>query len=139
MNVIEKILLTSLLIFSLLFSISALSKDVYVKPYTRSDGTHVKGHYRSAPDSTINNNFSTQGNVNPYTGKKGWVPRASDSYQVKSNSGWVTNDGNYSNPRSLVSSFSKMKCETERITEMCHSSFVISNPSAQELCRLSCD
>jgi hypothetical protein len=139
MNVIEKILLTSLLIFSLLFPISALSKDVYVNSYTRSDGTHVKGHYRSAPDNTINNNFSTQGNVNPYTGKRGWVPRENDSYEMKSSSGWVMNDGYNSGGVNLGLNYGNMKCETELITEMCNSSFVIKNPSSKELCSLSCD
>ena len=59
----------------LVVSAPAFSKDVYVNGYTRGDGTHVQGHYRSAPDSTVNNNFSTEGNVNPYTGKDGWVDR----------------------------------------------------------------
>lgn len=49
--------------------------DVYVEGYKRSDGTVVKGHYRSSPDSTVNNNFSTKGNTNPYTGKEGTKDR----------------------------------------------------------------
>lgn len=32
--------------------------DVYVKGYTRSDGTYVSPHYRSAPDGVISNNYS---------------------------------------------------------------------------------
>ena len=56
---------------------------VYVKGYTRSNGTYVRGHYRTAPNSTKADNFSTRGNVNPYTGKPGWVapdaPRSSTS------------------------------------------------------------
>jgi hypothetical protein len=48
---------------------------VYVKGYTRKDGTTVKGYYKTAPNSTINDNFSTVGNVNPYTGKAGWISR----------------------------------------------------------------
>ena len=43
----------------------------YVKPYTRKDGTRVRGHYRTNPDGNIHNNWSTKGNVNPFTGKKG--------------------------------------------------------------------
>ena len=31
---------------------------VYVKAYTKDDGTHVKAHYRSKPDKIITNNFS---------------------------------------------------------------------------------
>jgi len=43
-----------------------------VSGYTkRSTGTYVMPHQRTAPDSNRYNNWSTQGNVNPYTGKKG--------------------------------------------------------------------
>lgn len=45
--------------------------DQYVRGYTRSDGTYVQPHYRSSPDSQQWNNYSTQGNVNPYTGQQG--------------------------------------------------------------------
>jgi hypothetical protein len=45
--------------------------DVYVKPYFRKDGTFVDGHMRSSPDKDFYNNWSTKGNVNPYTGKEG--------------------------------------------------------------------
>ena len=45
--------------------------DVYVRPYTRKDGTFVSGHMRSAPDKVFGNNWSTKGNVNPYTGNDG--------------------------------------------------------------------
>ncbi len=45
--------------------------DVRVNGYTRSDGTYVAPYTRSSPDSTRNNNYSTQGNVNPYTGQMG--------------------------------------------------------------------
>ena len=54
-----------------LFFVSSVLADVYVKPYTRSDGSYVGGHYRSSPDSTTSNNWSTRGNTNPYTGERG--------------------------------------------------------------------
>lgn len=44
-----------------------------VKGHIRSDGTYVAPHYRSNPDSTKLNNYSTQGNYNPYTGQQGTV------------------------------------------------------------------
>lgn len=47
------------------------SGPVRVDPYVNSNGTYVQGHYRSAPDGNRYNNWSTQGNVNPYTGKSG--------------------------------------------------------------------
>jgi hypothetical protein len=49
------------------------SNHVYVNGYTKSNGTYVQGYYRTAPNNTINDNFSTYPNVNPYTGKTGTV------------------------------------------------------------------
>lgn len=43
----------------------------YVQGYTRSDGTYVQPHYRSAPDTSYNNNYEVRPNVNPYTFKQG--------------------------------------------------------------------
>jgi len=51
---------------------------VYVQGYTRSDGTLVKPYYRTAPNSTNVDNFSTVGNTNPYTGQSGYIPRDDD-------------------------------------------------------------
>lgn len=45
--------------------------DTYVHGYTRGNGTYVAPHYRSSPDSSDNNNWSTAPNVNPYTGQTG--------------------------------------------------------------------
>ena len=47
------------------------SADQYVNGYTRSDGTYVQGYYRSSPDQYRYNNYSSQGNTNPYTGQAG--------------------------------------------------------------------
>ena len=60
-----------ILLSVVLVSNEAAAKDVYVRGYTRKDGTYVRPHYRSAPDGTTTNNFSTKGNINPYTGKPG--------------------------------------------------------------------
>lgn len=35
------------------------SSDVYVSGYTRSDGTYVRSHYRSAPDGISSNNYGS--------------------------------------------------------------------------------
>lgn len=45
----------------------------YVQGYTRRDGTYVAPHYRTNPDSSRTNNYSAQGNYNPYTGQVGTV------------------------------------------------------------------
>lgn len=53
-----------------------------VNGYRRSNGTYVSPHYRSTPDYSKLNNYSTRGNVNPYTGKKGYT---TPSYRVRTN------------------------------------------------------
>ena len=62
------------LIVSAIFVVLSLSPvfaDTWVNGYYKSNGTYVQGHYRSSPDSYRNNNWSTSGNTNPYTGQKG--------------------------------------------------------------------
>lgn len=46
---------------------------VWVEGYIRKDGTSVRGHFRTAPNHTNVDNFSTLGNVNPYTGELGTI------------------------------------------------------------------
>ena len=58
--------------FLLLFAFTTVaSASVYVRGYYRSDGTYVAPHYRSDPDGYFWNNYSSYGNINPYTGKIG--------------------------------------------------------------------
>ena len=45
--------------------------DTYVNGYYRSNGTYVQGHHRSKRDGNVYNNWSTKGNINPYTGEEG--------------------------------------------------------------------
>jgi hypothetical protein len=47
--------------------------STYVNGYYRSNGTYVYGYYRTTPNNTINDNYSTYPNINPYTGKQGTV------------------------------------------------------------------
>ena len=47
--------------------------DTYHRGYMRHDGTYVQPHYQSAPNHSRLDNYSTQGNVNPYTGSSGTV------------------------------------------------------------------
>lgn len=46
--------------------------DNYVKGYTRKDGTYVQPHYRSESNSIKYDNYSSQGNSNPYNGNQGY-------------------------------------------------------------------
>ncbi len=75
--------------------------DVYVRGYTRSNGTYVQPHYRSNPDGNFHNNWSTYPNVNPYTGSIGTrhTPSYSGSYSWRTPSYSVPS---YSRGSSLV-------------------------------------
>lgn len=64
----KRILIFSVVLVGL--AASAMASE-YVNGYTRKDGTYVQGHIRSSPDKSYNNNYSTQGNYNPYSGKQG--------------------------------------------------------------------
>lgn len=44
-----------------------------VEGYYRSNGTYVAPHYRTNPNSTINDNYSTKPNINPWTGEPGSI------------------------------------------------------------------
>jgi|SRR5690554_2718740 len=69
------------LFFSLLFLILTTSysfgqvnpNSTYVNGYYKSNGTYVNGYNRTTPNKTINDNYSTRPNYNPYTGKQGTV------------------------------------------------------------------
>lgn len=68
-------------------------RSVHVRGYTRKDGTYVAPHYRSAPNRTTADNWSTRGNVNPYTGEAGTRnPDGGSSYGGSSSS---TSSGSY--------------------------------------------
>ncbi|MDE1150481.1 MAG: hypothetical protein PW843_28365 [Azospirillaceae bacterium] len=51
------------------------SHDHYVRPHVTKRGTYVHGHMQTNPNKTRNDNYSTKGNTNPYTGQSGTKPR----------------------------------------------------------------
>ncbi|MFK0087573.1 hypothetical protein ACIQUS_09765, partial [Pseudomonas sp. NPDC090755] len=70
----ERLLGTTLLLclcFILLIPYAHAGGSVSVRGYIRANGTYVAPHMRSAPDASFSNNWSTVGNVNPYTSKIG--------------------------------------------------------------------
>lgn len=48
------------------------SDNVHVNGYYKNNGTYVKEHYRTKANNDKSDNFSSKGNINPYTGKKGY-------------------------------------------------------------------
>lgn len=75
-------MLTVIALCSFLWVSQAYAETVRVRPYMRQDGTIVSPHMRTAPNSSRDDNFSTKGNINPYTGKQGTV----DPYDGRSGS-----------------------------------------------------
>ncbi|PZO39246.1 MAG: hypothetical protein DCF19_14620 [Pseudanabaena frigida] len=47
------------------------SGNVSVRGYVKKDGSRVKPYVRTTSNTTKKDNWSTIGNTNPYTGKKG--------------------------------------------------------------------
>lgn len=62
------------LVFAACFAVAlpALGAD-YVRGHVRKDGTYVQPHFRSSPNDSRHDNYSTRGNTNPYTGERGSV------------------------------------------------------------------
>ena len=72
----KKLLLALTLLFGvmLLLSASAEARTTRVRGYYKpSIGRYVAPHYKTTPNRSKFDNFSTKGNYNPYTGKKGTV------------------------------------------------------------------
>jgi hypothetical protein len=90
-----------------LFSVSNFAQ-VSVRGYYRSNGTYVRAHERTLPNYTRNDNYSTIGNINPYTRIAGTHPR--DGYSCTRYSSSVsyvspsyTSHYSYSSPSSYSS------------------------------------
>lgn len=74
MEIMKKLLLVAVLFVGLLsFSTSAEARTTRVRGYYKpSTGRYVVPHYKTTPNRSKFDNFSTKGNYNPYTGKKGY-------------------------------------------------------------------
>lgn len=66
--------------FAFAVATPAIAQPVYVKPYIKSDGTYVPGHWRTKPNGTVHDNYSTYPNINPNTGRQ--APRQRPTYPV---------------------------------------------------------
>ncbi len=65
------IFLTLVLISGFIFSTNAFAYR-YTRGYVRRSGSYVQPHYSSNPDGQRWNNWSSSGNTNPFTGKRGY-------------------------------------------------------------------
>jgi hypothetical protein len=102
------LLLTLFLIASCSLLGQTNDNHVFVRGYHRADGIYVKPHYRTAPNNTPWDNFSTIGNVNPYTGEVGKVvPNGRDEIS-NSSIAKASNEGVESVWRNLSDDYPKM-------------------------------
>ncbi len=68
------IILVALFLGLMSFSSFAEARTTRVRGYYKpSTGSYVAPHFKTTPNRTKFDNFSTKGNYNPYTGKKGTV------------------------------------------------------------------
>lgn len=64
-----------IIVAALLLALSAVAfADETVRGYQRRDGTYVAPYHRTEPNQYRHDNYSSQGNVNPYTGRRGTQP-----------------------------------------------------------------
>lgn len=68
--IISLILLVSLLFLAPMGNVEAASR---VGGYMKRNGTYVQPHFKTPSNTSKFDNYSTKGNVNPFTGKKGSV------------------------------------------------------------------
>lgn len=81
-----------------------------VKGYYRSDGTYVQPYYRTNPNNTNQDNYSTKPNVNPHTGRPGYIepdhkPNSSTSTTLSSTSDSTEINENYSSTISFYTNY----------------------------------
>lgn len=62
-----------LILLAALITAPSFAQGHYSRGYVRQDGTYVAPHYQTNPNTTRMDNYSTQGNVNPYNGRAGTV------------------------------------------------------------------
>jgi len=71
---------TLVLITMLATSLPAVA-DQLVRGHVKSDGTYVAPYIRTSPNNVQFDNYSTEGNTNPYTGQRG--SQRDSTYDVK--------------------------------------------------------
>lgn len=97
----KKLIALSIVLFAAFSSFA----QTHVSGYTRSNGTYVAPHYRSSPNYTKADNYSTIGNTNPYTGSAG-TKTYSDYNNYESNSASTSyNAPVYSTPTYSTSTY----------------------------------
>lgn len=72
MYLMKKLIISTFLFGVFIGTASITSAATRVNGYRKSNGTYVNSYYRSDSNSYKYDNYSSKGNYNPYTGKKGY-------------------------------------------------------------------
>lgn len=67
----KKIIIQGLALLTMTVAASSTEAAQRVCGYMKKSGTYVMPHYKSNRDHTKRNNYSTKGNFNPYSFRKG--------------------------------------------------------------------
>lgn len=74
-----------LLLIFITLSLTTPAMAQYTRGHYRSNGSYVQGYHRTRTDGNIFNNYSTRGNLNPYTGRTGRIkPYSQTSFPKRS-------------------------------------------------------
>lgn len=79
-----RILILAIFLLNITFA-----KDTYIKGYTDKNSRYIPPHYRTKPNKTPMDNYSTKGNTNPYTGKRGTVDPIKNPKMVRKCGIWT--------------------------------------------------
>lgn len=82
----KKLFFTIALAFVAKFSFG--QTQVHVRGYYNSNGTYVQPYYRTSPNNTVYDNWSSAPNVNPHTGiigTKVYINNSNNTPTIKSN------------------------------------------------------
>lgn len=63
----------AILIALTLCFVTSTAEARMTKGYIKNNGTYVAPSFKTSPNRTKIDNYSTKGNSNPYSGKKGYV------------------------------------------------------------------
>lgn len=78
----EKTMKKMIVVACALLATAAFAESHFRSGYVTKNGTYVAPSYATNPNSTRVDNYSSQGNVNPYSGRVGTVdPYRQPSYQ----------------------------------------------------------
>ena len=91
-DVMNKIILVTAIV---LVSSVSFGRDTYVHGYTRPNGTYVQPYHRTEANDNPYDNYSTKGNVNPYTGKEGTVDPYKANYKTYDSNFGHDSDSDY--------------------------------------------